>query len=311
MGRNGSPPGVRNAGLRRPEPRPARLAVVGHANVDHLLEVAELPAADRTVPVVRHRVRFGGTAANLAVAARRLGLATSLITRIGADYPPAFLRSLRAVGVDVAGVERVRGVPTPACYIALDGKGGQATLIDQGPMATSGSVPVAVVRRAGWVHLSTGAPEYLLAIRAEAAAHRVPVSVDPAQEIHYRWNAASFAALLDGAEILFGNRAEIAAAQRLAGVASVSGLLERVPLVIETRGARGVRAFDRTGRTEVPAVRLGPVRDPTGAGDAFRAGFYAAWFAGRDLEGTLRAGSRAAAAWLRARRRPSGRDGLS
>lgn len=290
--------------------RPLDLAVVGHLNLDHLLEVRALPGRDRTVPATARRVALGGTAANVALSAAHWGVRTAVISRVGDDYPPEFLTTLERAGLDLRGVTPVPGIRSSACVIVHDQKGGQLTIIDQGPMAATGNAPIpeAVLADAAWVHLGTGDPPYLARVAERARARGCKVAIDPAQEIHYRWTARSLRPYAAQAELLFGNSHEIAAAARLLGVATPRELTTRVPLVVMTRGARGARAYFRGGSVEVPAVPAGPVGDPTGAGDAFRGGFYAGWFAGEPLRSCLRAGARAAAEWLRGRRpaRPRG-----
>jgi sugar/nucleoside kinase (ribokinase family) len=287
--------------------RAVDLVVVGHLNLDILLEVGRLPGRDRTVPALSRRLQLGGTAANLALAAARWGVRTALVSRVGPDYPAEFEQRLRAAGIDLRGVERVAGVSSSACVIVHDARGDQFTVIDQGPMASPpdprGPEPVLV--DAARVHLTTGDPGYLRALQRRARARGIPVAVDPAQEIHYRWSPKQLAPYVADAEAMFGNEAELARAARLLRVGSVRALTTRVPLVVLTRGARGSRAYFRGGQVDAPAVRVRGRIDPTGAGDAFRGGFYAGWFAGEPLGHCLRAGSRAAATWL-TERRPRG-----
>jgi len=279
---------------------PLDLWVAGHVNVDHLLAVDRLPSPDRTVPATSHRVRLGGTAGNIARAAAGWGVRTGLLTRVGDDFPPEFLRRLRREGIDLRGVQRVRGISTPACFIAEDGRGGQSTIIDQGPMGADGPwrPSKALLREAPWVHLTTGPPGDLLRWKTAARAQGLRVAVDPAQEVHYRWSRGQLSELLDGAEILFGNEAEIRKVGEIVRVASTEELLGRVGTVIVTLGPRGAVAYSRTGRVRVGAVRPRTVTQVTGAGDAFRGGFYAGWFEGTPLAACLAAGTRSARAWI-------------
>jgi adenosine kinase len=276
------------------------LLVSGHVNVDRFLGLPEFPPDDRTVPVLSHREELGGTAGNLARVAASYGVATGLVARIGGDFPADFWTTLDRAGIDLRGVERVVGTATPAAYILEDARGRQRTLMDQGamdrPPATPPSRPW--LREYSWVHLTTGPPEFQLALARQARERGVRVAADPAQEVHYRWDARRLAALLAGAEILFGNRSEIGRVGRLLGVRGPEGILGMVPLVVRTEGRDGATAFARGATVHAPAVRPRRVRTVVGAGDAFRGGFYAAWFAGRELAGCLGAGGRAAARWM-------------
>ena len=290
-----------------PRPRAQRaggrgldLWVVGHTNLDHLLHVGALPGRDRTVPIRARETQLGGTAANLALAAASWGVRTGLVSRIGSDFPAVFRERLEAAGVDLRGVTVDGAIPSSACFITEDGHGGQSTLIDQGPMRDGIGYdgPKGIFAEAPWTHLATGSRAYLLEVKAAVRAAGGRVAVDPAQEIHYRWDGKGFRGLLDGAEILFGNDHEIARAVKLLGVRRLEGLLEHVPLVVRTEGPRGATALSRVGLTHVPAPRPKRLRRVTGAGDAFRGGFYAGWFEGLPIEGCLTAGVRSAARWV-------------
>ena len=276
------------------------LLVSGHINVDRFLRVRRFPAPDRTVPLLDEQVRLGGTAATIARVAASFGVATGLASRIGDGFPSAFWAALRAAHLDLRAVTRVAREPTPTCYIFEDDRHAQRTFIQQGPMgsAKGSRVPTRQLAAYSWLHLTTGNPPWHLALAEAAKRLGTRVAVDPAQEIHYMWDRGTFRKLLDGAEILFGNRAEIQRAVELAGARRPSDLLDRVPLVVRTEGCQGATGFSRVGTVGVEAARPRRVTTLVGSGDAFRGGFYAGWFAGEELSHCLTAGTRAAARWI-------------
>lgn len=280
--------------------RPRELLIAGHVNVDRFLSVRAFPPADRTVPVLESWMRLGGPAANLALVASRYGVRTGVIARIGEGFPEEFLTRLSGAHVDLRGLTRVPGRSTPTCYIMVDRSAHQRTLIDQGPMgdASGERVSPGLLREYSWLHVTTGPPEAHLRLVRQARQLGLRVAADPAQEIHFRWDARRFRALLRDAEVLFGNRSEIARAARLAGAGTPMRLVEQVPLIVRTEGASGVTAFTRGPPIHVPATRAKRVLTVVGAGDAFRGGFYSGWFAGLPLERCLSAGVRSAAKWV-------------
>lgn len=284
--------------------RPRDLLVSGHVIIDRFLSVRAFPDTDRTVPVLETRTVLGGTAANIAWSASRLGVPTGLVCRVGDGFPEEYLRRFEEAGIDIRGVERVAGRPTSTCYIIVDGSGSQRTLIDQGAMsdARAARLPLPWLDEYSWVHLTTADPAFQLRLLRAARSRGLRVAADPAQEIHYRWDRRSFLELLRGSEILFGNRSEVDQALEFVGSRRIEGLLEKVPLVIRTEGRNGASGFSRAGRAHVPAVRPTRVRTLVGAGDAFRGGFYAGWFAGQPLVHCLTAGTRSAARWIEGRR---------
>lgn len=284
--------------------RPRRdLLVAGHVNVDRFLRLPRFPARDRTEPVLAERTELGGTATNLAWVAAGLGVSTGLLARIGPEFPEPFRRRLLARRVDLRGLTVVRGQPTPTCTILEDPSGAVRVAIQQGPMgdASRPSLPGAWARQYSWLHVSTGPPEFYLALARWATRQGIKVAVDPAQEIFYRWDQDRFLELLGSAELLFGNRKEIGLAGRFAG-GGIRELLARVPLVVRTDGPHGASAFSRAGTFRRPGRTARRVSTLVGAGDSFRGGFYSAWFRGRPLPGCLEEGNRAATRWIEGRR---------
>ncbi len=280
-----------------------RLLVAGHVNVDRLLRVRRFPEPDRTVPVLAEREELGGTATNLARVARRLGVPVGILARVGDGFPSRFRRELRDEGIDLRGLQEVRGLPTPCCTIVETPEGTSRTFIQQGPMegAHAGELPGPWWRGYRWVHLGTGAPERTVRLARAAHAENRRVALDPAQEIFYRWDRERFRSVLPYADLLFGNRAEIARAAGLLGGGSPARLLEKVPLVVRTEGPRGASAFFRGGHVHVPTRAPSRRRTLVGAGDAFRGGFYATWFAGEPLAACLAAANGAARGWIEGR----------
>jgi nucleoside kinase len=278
------------------------LIVVGHTNLDHFLHVERLPSTDRTVPLRDREVRLGGTAANIARTAAKLGVRAALVSQVGPDFPTRFRSQLVREGVDLSGFEIVPGARTPAVFIVETSAGEQVTLIDQGAMGTDrgSGVPRSLLKRAGWIHLATGDPRYQLRSLEEARRRGMRAAADPAQEIFYRWDAASLRQLLSGSELFFANRSELARALELLRCKGIPQLLGIVPLVVETMGPRGAAAWTRAGQVQVSAARSPRIQQVTGAGDAFRGGFYAGWFRGDPLAECLRYGAWAAARWLEA-----------
>lgn len=272
---------------------------MGHVNLDRFLFADRLPDPERTTPLRGQAVHLGGTATNIARAAARVGLRTALVSAVGPDFPPAFAATLRGEGIDLSGVKHRSDRASSTCFIVEDGRGGQMTLIDQGPLADGLRAPfsASVARSASFVHLTTGPPAAVLAL-ARAVRGRARLAVDPAQEIHYRWNAVDLRRLLAEAEVLFGNRTEIAAAADLLGLSGPRALLDRVPLIVGTLGPAGAVAYSRRGTERVPGRKARRVRQVTGAGDAFRGGFYGGWIRGAPVRRCLEGGVRSATRWI-------------
>ena len=206
-------------------------------------------------------------------------------------------RRLRAERVDLEGLETVRGERSPTCLIVEDGRGGQMTLIDQGAMgdAADAVLPLGMLHRYPWVHLTTGDPAYQLRMMDAARSEGSRVAADPAQEVHYRWGARDLRRLLGGSEIFFGNESEASATARLFGMSAAARLTRLVPLVVVTRGTKGARAYGRHRHRR----RTRAETEPTPPGDRRRR-----FVPGRILRGLAPGGT----ASRRPGRRGRGRD---
>ncbi len=257
----------------------------GHVVLDHILTVPYLPKPDTSVVILDRRRHFGGTAGNLARAAGRLGVRVSLAAFVGSDFPDDYRRALRADRVDLRDLRVFRDHGTPQAWVFSDGRGHQMTIIDQGPWNLGERLPVLrhSVRDVEVVHLGTGRPAYYAKVAALAEELGRPIDFDPAQEITYLYDSRSFRALFRKSRYFFGNEHEVAQAMRYLRATSVRGLLRPVEAVVMTRGARGSVIVTAEGKVIVPAVRPRRVVEITGAGDAYRAGFYAGLSRGYDL----------------------------
>jgi len=257
----------------------------GHVVLDHILTVPHLPRPDTSVGILDRQRYFGGTAGNLARAAARLGVSTSLASFVGRDFPADYREALRREGVDLHDLKEVQDSPTPEAWVFSDGRGHQMTIIDQGPWNLAGRLPVLPhsVRDVSLVHLGTGPPDYYAKVADLAERLDRPISFDPAQEITYLYDKRRFRYLFRRATYFFGNEGEIAQAKRLLGATSVKELLGPAEAVVVTRGEKGSAVYTREGKYVIPAVRPKRVVEITGAGDAYRAGFYAGLAHGYDL----------------------------
>ena len=305
--------GLRPAGI--PPSPPLRrgtldLLVVGHTNRDVIVWLDRLPGRDRTVPALEREERLGGTAANIARWAVHLGVRGALASFVGPDFPRSFREILAREGVGTRELQVREREFTPTCWIFEEKGGGQCTVIDQGAMEGTRSLPLPEhsLRRCALVHLATGEPDYQLRVAERARELGCPVTFDPAQEIRYRWRAQGLRRMLRRTEILFANEKELGLLMSRAGFGSPQELVGEVPLLLVTRGARGARAYTREGRLDLPAHRVRTLYRVTGAGDAFRGGFYAGWFRGESLRESLDTGLRAAARAIQ--HRPGGGEAL-
>ncbi len=248
---------------------------------------------------------LGGSAANVAVAAARLGRSTAVITRTGADPFGTYLHeALNDFGVDDRWVTPVAALPTPVTFCEIFPPDDFPLYFYRRPKAPdleihTHELDLPAVRAAGifWV-TGTGLseePSRSATLDALAARDKAGTTVfdldwrpmfwrDPDQaRPHYREalrHATVAVGNLDECEVATGVREPEACARAL--------LAAGVELAVVKQGPKGVLAVHRDGtRAEVPPVPV-EVVNGLGAGDAFGGSLCHGLLAGWDLERTMR-----------------------
>ncbi|WP_306319046.1 MULTISPECIES: carbohydrate kinase family protein [unclassified Streptomyces] len=246
-------------------------------------------------------VRHGGVAANIAYGLARLGHRPLLVGAVGADFERRGAE-LAALGVDMTAVRVSRTRHTARFMCTTDTSGNQLASFCTGAMAEAADIDLEGVLRGhggvDLVHIGADDPDAMARHTRACRALGVPFAADPAQQLA-RLDGAAIRQLVDGARLLFTNGYERALLVKKTGWRE-RDVLERVGTWVTTRGAEG-SVVERLGRPAVPvaAVAVADAMDPTGVGDAYRAGFLAATADGHDAVAAARHGSALAALALR------------
>jgi sugar/nucleoside kinase (ribokinase family) len=241
---------------------------------------------DTFVPI---RVSAGGSGANAAAWLARSGVETRFVGRVGEDVFGRFLEG----EMERAGVEsylaRDPELGTGKVFVLVDGEGERTMITDRGAgeALSPDDLPEALFT-AGHLHLSgytlSGGSRRETALTALRLAHAagMTVSVDPSSVPLLRSVGPDrFLEWTRGADLLFPNLTE---GEVLTGETIPGRILEKLlpyyPAIVLKLGPEGALHADGVGEPlRVPAVAV-RVEDTTGAGDAFSAGFLAAWLAG-------------------------------
>ncbi len=215
----------------------------------------------------------GGVGANIAYTLALLGEEPILLGSVGRDAL-LYMEKLAHTGVNITHVHESE-LPTASFNVITDSDQNQVGGFYPGAMFDSGSLSFGPWREAGAVLVVS--PHDPVAMRrqvAQCAKWGLRLCYDVGQQVS-NLGAEDLRAGVDAAEILILNDYEIAALAAKVGW-SVSEIKAKVPVVVTTLGKDGSVV---EGASVPEAVRVGVVKpkrvaDPTGAGDAFRAGLF-------------------------------------
>lgn len=258
---------------------------------DHILP-DKLHMINISFLVEDRRVQRGGCAANIAYGLSLLGERARIVAAAGHDFDE-YRAYLEELGVDVSGIRIYEDEPTSACFITTDRADNQIVGFHPGAMARARELSLkeaAAGREPAYAVVAPDDPEAIVRHCREAKEATVPLVFDPSFQV-VALDGDALRESADGAEMVLVNDYEYAVFQDKTGLGELE-LLELAPVWVVTLGEKGSRILVRGGeRIEVPAAPAREVVDPTGAGDAYRAGFVAGLLRGLDLATCGRMGS--------------------
>ncbi|MFC7245885.1 carbohydrate kinase family protein [Catellatospora aurea] len=238
-------------------------------------------------------IRRGGVAANIAFGLAKLGLQPTLVGAVGVDF--ADYRSwLERNGVDCDSVHVSEVAHTARFVCTTDEDLCQVASFYAGAMSEARNIELSPVhqRLDGLDLVIVGANDPVAMVRhsQECRDRGYAFAADPSQQLA-RMSGEDVLQLIDGAQYLLTNEYENSLLEQKAGLTS-DEVLERVKVRVTTLGKNGVRITGRDfAPIHVPVAREIQVYDPTGVGDGFRAGFFAALSWGQGLERAAQVGA--------------------
>ena len=247
----------------------------------HILNVSFL------VPDMRRE--FGGCAANIAYNLMLLGDRGVPMATAGDDFEP-YAKRMAALGLAVDHIKVVEGTFTAQAFITTDLDDNQITAFHPGAMQHA---HLNRVLDAGpGIALGIVAPDGRQAMiehAAQFAAADIPFIFDPGQGMPL-FSAEELKTFIAQARWVAVNDYEWGLLQQKTGL-SVSDITAQVEALVVTRGAEGSVIYTNGRTLQVPCARPNAVVDPTGCGDAYRAGLIHGLLQGLDWETTGRMAS--------------------
>jgi adenosine kinase len=219
------------------------------------------------VPVMRRE--FGGCAGNIAYNLKLLGGDPLPMGTAGSDFGP-YAQWLDRWQIDRGHIKVLEDAYTAQAFITTDLDDNQITAFHPGAMNRSHEVAVAEARGASIGIVAPDGRDGMIEHAAQFAQAAIPFFFDPGQGMPL-FNGPELMRFVDQATWVTVNDYEAQLLQERTGE-KLETLARRVEAMIVTFGAQGSKIYTGGKVIDVPAVRARETRDPTGCGDAYRAG---------------------------------------
>jgi adenosine kinase len=241
----------------------------------HMLNVSFL------VPQLRRE--FGGCAGNIAYNLGLLGDVAYPMATVGRDFGP-YREWMARSGVPADHVRVIEAELTAQAFITTDLDDNQITAFHPGAMQHAHANRVSDASDIAIGIVAPDGREGMIQHAAQFAAARIPFIFDPGQGLPM-FSGEELARFVGQATWVTVNDYEWQLLQQKTGW-GVGELTQRVAALIVTRGAAGSVIYTRDGEIAIPSAPVTAVVDPTGCGDAYRAGLIHGLLHGLDWPST-------------------------
>jgi adenosine kinase len=241
----------------------------------HMLNVSFL------VPQLRRE--FGGCAGNIAYNLGLLGDVAYPMATVGRDFGP-YREWMARSGVPADHVRVIEAELTAQAFITTDLDDNQITAFHPGAMQHAHANRVSDASDIAIGIVAPDGREGMIQHAEQFAAARIPFIFDPGQGLPM-FGGEELAQFVGQATWVTVNDYEWQLLQQKTGW-SVGEVMQRVAALIVTRGAAGSIIYTRDGELAIPSAPVTAVVDPTGCGDAYRAGLIHGLLHGLDWPST-------------------------
>jgi len=215
------------------------------------------------------RRQYGGTAPNIAYNLALLGERPRVMGTAGQDFGD-YRAWLEQHGVDTSLVREEPDLFTASFFVSTDLDGNQIASFYTGAMARARELSL-VDNEADLVTISPNDPQAMVKYPAECRELGIPYLYDPSQQI-VRLSGEDLRAGLEGCDLLVVNEYEFGMLREKTGLSDEAIQSAPARACIVTLGEKGARIWAQDGVYDIAVAPPKRVDDPTGVGDAFRAG---------------------------------------
>ena len=273
---------------------------VGHLTIDSIF----LP--DRDTPFVV----LGGSVAYSSFAARRLDATVSVVSKVGGDFPKAYMWWLRQEGIDLSNTIMVENAKTTRFELKYNSNlsSRKLRLKCKAPPIMIEDLPQSFQAKA--VHIAPVAGEIPYNLVEELEKHCDILSLDPQGLVrnfdengNVVYGSLTDKHVLELIDVYKSSSEEIKAATSISNLNSAIKAVHDygVKIVIVTSGMKGVILSQENSILNIPAYKSEKIVDPTGAGDVFIGGFLAEYIHGKNSLWCACVGSAAASIAIESR----------
>ncbi len=259
---------------------------IGNVNIDVIVYTDHIPGPDESTYALNLTISPGGSAANTAVGISRLGLKSGFIGRVGDDpYGQLLIKAFIEEGVDTSCIEIDNTGSTGFVIVLVDRSSVRRIIRWPGVNLNLSSLDIdeEYIRKARAIHASGVKINVVYSIVNLCDRYKLTFCWDPGL-IAIREKLNNIADILSKTSILFISEVE---SKMLVGTSNVDEAILKilnagVKIVAVKAGARGSYVAFNSNIHYIPAVKIKPVIDTTGAGDAYAAAFIVQTLRGKD-----------------------------
>jgi len=217
----------------------------------------------------------GGISPNIGYTMALLGERPRVMATVGEDFAE-YRQWLESKGVDTSLMQVVPGLFTASFFATTDRSNAQIASFYPGAMGVAAQQSLQDIEKCpDLVVISPNAPDAMTKFAAECRELHIPYLYDPSQQV-LRLEGSELIRDMDGAYFLFVNDYEFELVSKKTGF-DLAQMLQHIHVIVVTRGKDGSSVYADGKEYNIPVVPEVSIVDPTGVGDAFRAGFLAGY----------------------------------